>query len=80
MIREIATAVDAGRTDDQILEMMAANHGQATLLTPMFHGFDTLLWIVPISVVVLAVFGTFIAQRRRLSAAKHDPGETSHTS
>jgi len=80
MLREIATAVDAGKTDDQILEIMAANHGHATLLTPMFHGFDTLLWIVPISVVVLAVFGTFIAQRRRLTAAKHDPGGTSLTS
>jgi cytochrome c-type biogenesis protein CcmH/NrfF len=70
MIQEISKAADSGKTDEQILELLAANHGKNILLTPSFHGFDTLLWIVPVSVVVLAIGGTFLIQRRRISTTR----------
>jgi cytochrome c-type biogenesis protein CcmH/NrfF len=45
--QEIMDGVLYGESDDQILQNMAAAHGTALLVTPMFRGFDALLWIVP---------------------------------
>lgn len=53
--KEIADAIAHGDTDQQILEHFSANHGTAMLVTPMFQGFNMLLWIVPIVAVVLAL-------------------------
>ena len=52
--RELTDAIQHGQTDEQILELMGTRHGAAILLTPAFRGFNTLLWIVPIT---LSLFG-----------------------
>jgi cytochrome c-type biogenesis protein CcmH/NrfF len=70
MVQEITTAANAGKTDEQILESLASHYGKNILLTPTFHGFDTLLWIVPVAVVVVGIGGTFLIQRRRISTTK----------
>ena len=46
--QEITDGILYGESDEQILQHMAAAHGTALLVTPMFRGFDALLWIVPI--------------------------------
>lgn len=51
---ELADATQHGQTDQQILELMGTRHGATILLTPAFRGFNTLLWIVPIT---LSLFG-----------------------
>jgi cytochrome c-type biogenesis protein CcmH/NrfF len=53
--QEIATALQQGKSDEQVLEGMGARYGATILLTPPFRGFDMLLWIVPIAGGVLAV-------------------------
>ena len=53
--RELADEIQKGQTDSQILEAMGARHGAAVLLTPAFKGFNTMLWIVPIVVSVIAL-------------------------
>ena len=59
--REISDAIFRGDTDEQILKMFAAIHGPAMLVTPVFQGFERLLWIVPSLVgsvaVVLFLYG-----------------------
>lgn len=53
--QEIAAAFKQGKTDEQVLEAMGARYGATILLTPPFHGFDMLLWIVPIAGAVIGV-------------------------
>jgi len=51
---ELVDAIQQGTTDEQILELMSARHGAAILLTPPFKGFNRMLWIVPITLSLLA--------------------------
>jgi cytochrome c-type biogenesis protein CcmH/NrfF len=60
--QEIASALDQGNTDEQVLEAIGARHGASILLTPPFHGFDMFLWIVPMAGAVIAV-GVFAWRR-----------------
>lgn len=68
MRQEISAALTLGKSDDQILRQIAAAHGNDILVTPMFQGFNTLLWIVPVTVGVIAVGATWTIQRRRTGA------------
>ena len=49
---ELADAVGQGLTDEKVVDLMGTRHGAAILLTPSFNGFNTLLWIVPIAVIL----------------------------
>jgi cytochrome c-type biogenesis protein CcmH/NrfF len=71
--RELADATQHGQTDEQILEMMGSRHGAAILLTPAFKGFNTLLWIVPITV---SVFGFGFVLFGRLRSARRQSDKT----
>src|SRR3954471_10092825 len=62
---EISTAIQQGKSDDQILDMLAYKYGNDILLTPRFRGFDTMLWLVPAIAVVFAVGLTLTLQKRR---------------
>ncbi len=64
---ELADAIQQGQTDEQILELMGTRHGATVLLTPAFKGFNALLWIVPITLSLLAfafvLFGRLRSRR-----------------
>lgn len=66
--RELADAIQQGQTDDQILELMSTRHTATILQTPPFKGFNTMLWIVPITVclfaLAFALFGRLRSRRR----------------
>lgn len=55
LMKEISDSILRGASDDQILTQMSAAHGAAILVTPMFRGFNRLLWIVPIGIAVLVL-------------------------
>lgn len=63
--KELLAAIQEGKTDDQILEMLAAKHGDDILLTPRFRGFNALLWLVPAMAALFAMGLTFTLQKRR---------------
>ena len=67
--RELAEATQHGQTDEQILELMGTRHGAAILLTPPFRGFNTLLWIVPIT---LSLFGFVFVLFGRLRSTRQE--------
>jgi cytochrome c-type biogenesis protein CcmH/NrfF len=65
MKKTLEAAIAQGKPDNQVLDQMAAVYGSQILLTPAFHGFNTLLWIVPIAGGVIAVGWIIFVQRRR---------------
>lgn len=61
--QEIAAAIFQGNSDEEILDELGTRHGNAILVTPKFRGFNTLLWLVPLT-VTLVVLGTTLLRRR----------------
>jgi cytochrome c-type biogenesis protein CcmH/NrfF len=68
--RELSDDIATGKTDDATLQAIATAHGTDILLTPTFQGFNTMLWIVPITIGMFAVGATIAVQRRRTASAK----------
>lgn len=63
---EIAADVAAGKSDDQILTSIEDAYGPSILLSPPTTGLGTLLWVVPLAVVlVLVVVGLRLRRRWR---------------
>ena len=59
--------------DSLIMNWFVAKYGATVLAAPMRGGFDNVAWIVPVTVFVLAIFGTALlvrlwSQRRRLAS------------
>jgi cytochrome c-type biogenesis protein CcmH len=54
---EIATAVDEGRTDDEIRDDIASSYGEEYLLTPSSSGLPGLVWVIPVLAAVAAFGG-----------------------
>jgi cytochrome c-type biogenesis protein CcmH len=65
MEKEILLAAARGESDDQILQRLAAAHGADILLTPRFDGFNSLLWIVPVTMGLAATVATVLIHKRR---------------
>jgi cytochrome c-type biogenesis protein CcmH len=62
---EIATRVRAGQSDDQILSALESRYTANILLTPRGSGLDSLLWIVPVAIVIAGVVVFARVARRR---------------
>ncbi len=54
---EIARGVQAGRSDSEILGALADAYGAHLLLNPSASGASSLVWILPVVVVIVAVGG-----------------------
>jgi cytochrome c-type biogenesis protein CcmH/NrfF len=71
---QLADATQHGQTDEQILELMGTRHGATILLTPAFRGFNTLLWIVPITLsgfgFVFVLFSQLRSTRQQTDKAQ----------
>lgn len=70
---ELTDAIQQGLTDERILDGMGTRHGATILLTPGFRGFNTLLWIVP---VTLSFFGVVFVLFGRLRPKPHPTDST----
>jgi cytochrome c-type biogenesis protein CcmH/NrfF len=62
---EIAAAVKAGRSDNQILTSLEDSYGTSILLSPPTSGLGVLLWLVPSLGLVLLVASAVRLTRRR---------------
>lgn len=72
---EIRVQMRAGRSDDEILTYFADRYSQRVLLTPASTGAASVVWIVPV-VVMVAGIGVLIvivarSRRRRSDAGDH---------
>ena len=72
MKQEIASAVQSGRSDDQILGNLEKKYGAAILVVPSFQGFNILLWVVPIAAGLVALV-IFVWRRRSGTSETQTP-------
>jgi cytochrome c-type biogenesis protein CcmH len=69
---DIAKRIQAGQTDDQIRGALADSYGERILLTPAATGVTSIVWILPVVVLVVAIAGLAAAFRRwRLGSDVH---------
>lgn len=61
---EIARRIEAGQTDEQILDYVTGLYGDELLLTPPRSGVGGLVWFLPVALIV-AAFGGLVAAFRR---------------
>jgi cytochrome c-type biogenesis protein CcmH len=62
---DITRRVKAGESDNKILTSLEATYGTSILLSPATSGLGSLLWVVPLLVIVaLVVAGVRLARRR----------------
>lgn len=61
---EVAKKVDAGESDDEILDYYAEKYRDAILLTPRSSGITGLVWIIPVVALVCSLAGLAFAFRR----------------
>ncbi len=57
-LREQMAGPNGAGADSLILNWFAAKYGATVLAAPIRGGFDTVAWIVPLTVFALAIFGT----------------------
>lgn len=70
-IRErIDDRIDEGASDAQIRDELADSYGEQVLLTPGRSGVSSLVWSLPVAVLVLALAGVALAFRRWRSAGE----------
>ncbi len=78
MLAELDGQIAAGGGDTAVLNWFAAKYGSIVLAAPIRGGFDNVAWIMPISVFVLATFGTagvvWVWRRRTLRLAPSSGG------
>ena len=63
--KQVARDVAAGElSDDEIVASIARTFKAQVLLVPRATGFDSLVWVLPIAVLICAVAGLWVAFRR----------------
>lgn len=69
---DIAKRIKAGQTDDQIRTALADSYGERILLTPAATGVTSIVWILPVVVLIVGIAGLAAAFRRwRLGSDVH---------
>ena len=61
---DIAKRIQAGETDDQIRSALADQYGDFVLLTPSATGVTSIVWILPVVVLLVAIAGLAAAFQR----------------
>lgn len=61
---QILEDIDAGRTDEQILQRLESGPYEDILLNPPRSGFAALVWVVPVAAVIIAFGGLALVFRR----------------
>ena len=77
-LAELRTDINAGMTDQQVLDSFAAKYGATVLAAPRTHGFDLVAWIAPFAVLAAALLGTFLLVRH-WSVGKKEAAQPANT-
>jgi cytochrome c-type biogenesis protein CcmH len=57
--------LQAGDTDQQVLDFLTARYGEFVLLRPRFSGHTALLWLTPLGILLIGALGLALVPRRR---------------
>ena len=63
MRRELAAAVDAGKTDQQVLAIFVEKYGTTVLAAPTHSGFDRVAWLLPYIALIVGIGGVALVVR-----------------
>lgn len=63
--REIRTMIQAGQSDQQIIDFMVTRYGDFVLYRPPFKGITVLLWVGPLLFLVVGIGALQFYMRRR---------------
>jgi len=79
MRRQVRELAGRGFTDDQILRYFEQSYGQFVLLKPKFQGVNSLVWLLPIAVLLFGGLLVFV-KANKLAAPPHaaPPEPTAH--
>jgi cytochrome c-type biogenesis protein CcmH len=58
--------LQAGDTDQQVIDFLIARYGEFVLLRPRFSPRTAVLWLTPLGVLVVGALGLLIVSRRRV--------------
>jgi cytochrome c-type biogenesis protein CcmH len=64
MLKELRAGIEAGKTDQEILDSFVAQYGATVLAAPTTKGFDLVAWIAPFAVFAAALLGTILLVKR----------------
>jgi cytochrome c-type biogenesis protein CcmH/NrfF len=62
-LAELRTAMNAGMSDQEVLDSFATKYGMTVLAAPPAKGFDLVAWIAPFAVFLAALLGTILLVR-----------------
>ncbi len=60
----LRAGINAGKSDQEILDSFVAKYGAVVLAAPSKEGFDLVAWIAPFAVFAAALLGTILLVRR----------------
>ena len=63
--KQVAKQINEGKTDDQILNFMEERYGELVLYNPPVSLENSLLWLTPFVVLIIAVFILISALKRQ---------------
>ncbi len=63
MRKELTAAVDAGKTDQEVLAMFVEKYGTTVLAAPTHSGFDRVAWLLPYIALVVGIGGVALVVR-----------------
>ncbi len=63
MRHELTAAVDAGKTDQEVLAMFVEKYGTTVLAAPTHKGFDRVAWILPYAALIVGLGGVALIVR-----------------
>ncbi len=67
--REVHEMIDAGKSNDEILDFLVARYGDFVLYRPPLNASTLLLWVGPFVILIGALVALFISIRKRASEA-----------
>jgi cytochrome c-type biogenesis protein CcmH len=73
--RDLAARVDAGQSDDEIRDYLVSRYGQEVLLTPPRAGLAGLVWVLPVTALVVALAVLVVTFRRWHTAGVLHPDD-----
>jgi cytochrome c-type biogenesis protein CcmH len=71
--------LQAGDSDQQVIDFLVARYGEFVLLKPRFSAHTALLWLGPVSVLLIGAFGLLVVARRYRRRADSDPATAERT-
>jgi cytochrome c-type biogenesis protein CcmH len=64
--------LQAGDSDQQVLDFLTARYGEFVLLKPQFNLHTGLLWLLPAALVMVGIFSLIVLVRRQRRSAATD--------